>query len=662
MEDYQLGIAIAEKYEDHRTAANLQQNLAMIYAGKGKLEQAASLLGRAEESLSAPGGNEELLAFIFMHKGDILLQLEQYDEAISCYTEALDLAEKIGRHTRVADLAYITGCVYQLAGHASTAVKFHNKALRFYSKNNLHGETSKVWQALSVDYDVLGNKDASFQALARGIDAFEQARSQAGLTVFRSSLQSRFSSLYDSIIYECLSRQEVELGLHYLERKKSRSLLDMLGNEKTMPKGALDKTVAQEERRLRLSIARLQDERKFKELKRAYQDYELLLQKIRAEDPAYASLIAVSPLSLTEIRQLIGPDTALLEYHTAGHPSIRPGQAEGIWNLTVFIVTREDLHAVRIIGLPDLNKPGFVPGQKVDTVYLPQQELDNLSKQVEELFEIVTGGNPWRSKRWKPILRSLATLLVDPVAPYLTDKKHLCIIPHGILHHIPFPALLSGERYLIEKYRISFAPSASVLKFSLANEKRAGKGMLVFADEISLPFARLEVEKIRQSFPDAVVITDSDVTRKRVKDLQGEYRLIHFATHAEFLDQAPLLSHLKLNAEGEQLQVREIFNLDFPSSLITLSGCETGISQLSTGQDLVGFSNAFLYAGASSLAVSLWKVDDRSTARFMGFFYQNLKNNGKAEALRLAQLQLMQDREFGKPYYWAPFILVGAWK
>src|SRR5262249_29936455 len=145
--------------------------------------------------------------------------------------------------------------------------------------------------------------------------------------------------------------------------------------------------------------------------------------------------------------------------------------------------------------------------------------------------------------------------------------------------------------------------------------------------------------------------------------------------------------------EDGRLEVREIFGMDLKANLVVLSGCDTALGKLSTGDELVGLTRAFIYAGTPSVVASLWSVDDNSTAQLMASFYRNLKTMSKVEALRQAQLGLIRGEGqsdllarrgvggIGKlgetvksesrsqdsistshPYFWAPFILVGDGK
>jgi CHAT domain-containing protein len=116
------------------------------------------------------------------------------------------------------------------------------------------------------------------------------------------------------------------------------------------------------------------------------------------------------------------------------------------------------------------------------------------------------------------------------------------------------------------------------------------------------------------------------------------------------------------------LEVKEIFQLDLKAGLVVLSACETGLGKLSTGDELVGLTRAFIYAGTPTVVASLWKVQDMSTTELMASFYKNLRTMNKVEALRQAQLGLIRNQDAAgslptsHPYFWAPFILVGDGK
>jgi CHAT domain-containing protein len=144
----------------------------------------------------------------------------------------------------------------------------------------------------------------------------------------------------------------------------------------------------------------------------------------------------------------------------------------------------------------------------------------------------------------------------------------------------------------------------------------------------------------------------------------GDYDIIHVAAHAEFNPSTPLFSRILLGPDGKGeegggLAVREIYDLDLSrTGLVVLSACETQLGPYSEGDDIVGLTRAFVYAGTPSVVASLWTVDDESAARLMEAFYASLKRGAsKASALRVAQAEVR--KKYPHPYYWAGFVLNG---
>jgi CHAT domain-containing protein len=182
--------------------------------------------------------------------------------------------------------------------------------------------------------------------------------------------------------------------------------------------------------------------------------------------------------------------------------------------------------------------------------------------------------------------------------------------------------------------------------------------------------ARQEVDEIAKRYPsdEVRVYLQQEATEENVKDnrLVHSAKWIHFAAHGIFDPEKPEYSGLVLaqtpsSSEDGFLQVFEIFNLEMNADLVVLSACQTGLGTEVTGEGLVGLTRAFLYAGTTSIVVSLWVVADSSASELMPRFYQNLdQGSDKAEALRLAKLAMIHEGgKFSRPYYWAPFILVG---
>jgi CHAT domain-containing protein len=326
-----------------------------------------------------------------------------------------------------------------------------------------------------------------------------------------------------------------------------------------------------------------------------------------------------------------------------------------------------------------------------------RDQLFRRLKAFRDWIERPTSASEWAASSGGSILprpdnlalaQELYGILFAPIANKIT-KARLYLVPHGPLHYIPFQALHDGERFLLERFTLSYLPSATVLKFlkEKAGRPPSGPGPLVLANpdlgdpEYDLPSAEREATLIRDSYSGAQVYARREATKERAKALAGDFGLLHFATHGSFSVENDLDSSLALAKGGEKdgrLTAREIFALRLQANLVVLSACNTGLSRVSTGDELIGLSRAFLTAGSSNLVASLWEVADDSTALLMGEFYKNLKTLPKAEALRQAQLTLMraelpqsglrgrtpgeaeQTLKTSSPYFWAPFILIGA--
>ena len=161
------------------------------------------------------------------------------------------------------------------------------------------------------------------------------------------------------------------------------------------------------------------------------------------------------------------------------------------------------------------------------------------------------------------------------------------------------------------------------------------------------------------------MLIGDEATEMSVTRAMTDYGMIHFATHAIIDNNRPEYSKLVLVGDSSSdgyLHSYELYNLRLNTELITLSACNTGFGKLQKGEGVMSLSRAFAYAGSPNLVMSLWPVNDESTAQLMGYFYQNLKDGmRKDEALRQAKLSYLENADdvTGHPYYWAGFVFTG---
>jgi CHAT domain-containing protein len=178
---------------------------------------------------------------------------------------------------------------------------------------------------------------------------------------------------------------------------------------------------------------------------------------------------------------------------------------------------------------------------------------------------------------------------------------------------------------------------------------------------MDLRFAQDEALAIVQTVPQSRALLRREASESALRQFSAGFSYLHFATHGEFNADAPLQSALLLAKDERSdglLTVNKLYSLRLNADLVTLSACETGLGKIASGDDVVGLTRGFLYAGASTVVASLWKVDDQATAVLMTRFYDELKGGDRREALRAAQLATREKHPH--PFFWAAFQLTGA--
>lgn len=254
-------------------------------------------------------------------------------------------------------------------------------------------------------------------------------------------------------------------------------------------------------------------------------------------------------------------------------------------------------------------------------------------------------------------LNQLYNLIIGPVEDLLREGDSLIVVPHGALHGLPFHAFHDGEGYLIDRYAITVAPSAAVLHVCRSVARPIGdRAMIVGIDDPSLPSVPEEVAAVSATWASAKVAQGARATSRVLKRHAGTFDVLHLATHGVFRADNPGFSSIKL--ADAWLTVKDLADVARGAQLVTLSACETGVSGITAGDEVVGLTRGLLSAGCASVVASLWTVSDESTARLMGRFYGSLRDGAApAEALRAAMLAIRE--QYDHPYFWAPFVVVG---
>ena len=272
-----------------------------------------------------------------------------------------------------------------------------------------------------------------------------------------------------------------------------------------------------------------------------------------------------------------------------------------------------------------------------------------------------------RSADTDRLAAALHARLLGPVS--LRRGEALIVVPHDVLHYVPFHALRSASGWVVQEHAVTYAPSATAAAHLAAGTPRPRRHVLALGNpdigspRQALPAAQREVERLQTFFAESEVHVGKAATKTLLVTRGPESQVIHVAAHADVDEIDPLYSRILLasvDGKSGDLEAHEVYRLRLRrTSVVTLSACDTGLGRVSRGDELWGFTRSFLSAGAPTLLVSLWPVEDEATARGMERFYEALRTGPARDALRAAQLAVLGEPRTAHPFFWAAFILVG---
>jgi CHAT domain-containing protein len=483
-----------------------------------------------------------------------------------------------------------------------------------------------------------GRYPEALETFKEAVTMAEGLRGSLQDAALRSGFLEDKQEMYHGAVWSAVALRKPDEAFALAERARSRAFLDLLGTQTVLSKGKTRALVDEEVRlrgRLAATKAAMEEAGEddaadtHKEAEAAERGYREFLDRVRKENLEQASLMSVEPVNVPELQALLPEGTTLVEYLVSRNASF------------AWVITRA---SVRVVRLPVLRDELLSEVRAFRRGIEGQAPLPDAQKSAEALHE----------------------RLFAPVRPHIKGSR-VVVVPHDLLHYLPFGALRSkAGRWLVEDYTLSTLPSASVLKFLEAKRTAGGGSVLAIGNPdlgaaLNLRYAEREAWVVADHYAGATVLVRQDATETRAKALADGARLLHFATHGELNERDPLASGLLLTPGGGddgRLEVREILGLDLKAQLVVLSACETGLGQLSTGDELVGMQRAFLYAGTPAVVTTLWKVDDRASFALMREFYDRLATVDAGQALQAAQRAAM--KEFPHPFAWAAFGLTGV--
>lgn len=513
-----------------------------------------------------------------------------------------------------------------------------------------------IGAALGAAYLRQGNLEAAETQLREAAAGLDLTLSSIHVDALLTSFLGSGRNLYHELLVEVLARRgKWREAFEASEAARSRALAFSLGNPRLRPRDSGDRELLAREEGVRgtlrvweQSLATLSgSERQAREqdLANGRRDLESLLARLRVAHPEYASLVHADSVTVDQVQRSLDEQTTLVSYF------VNPRSAYA------WVIDRENFTGLVLpLSAAELSEL---------SCFAREQRTPSVRRGVEVVDAQPCSPGEDRS-------RKLYRQLIAPLRPYLHHVR-LTLLPYGPLNGLPFAALRNPETglYLIEERTLTYAPSASVLGFLHQKESSFDGKVLILGSPLPadpqlppLSGARGEAEAVAKLFGSTPLLgaaASESHLRERSKDID----LLHIAAHSYYDPRNPGFSRLALTPDERNdgyLEVQEIYSdLDLSGvDLVVLSACETGIGTRSGGDEILGLTRAFLYAGSPAVVSTLWRIDDLAASRLMESFYRRLlSGEAAADALRQAQLSLLHDPATADPSYWAAFLVVG---
>jgi CHAT domain-containing protein len=498
-----------------------------------------------------------------------------------------------------------------------------------------------------------GDPRAAYDSFQRAREALETLRSSLHGEELKIAFMKNRLEVYECLVELCLDENvranSSEESFGYMELAKSRSLAELLVQHghavqaDDAGQSGLVRRIREMREDLNWYYRRIENEQLRKEApsrerieqlqKEAVAHENELLRAFRelpAAEREFDATAGSAIASLKTIREFLPPDTAIVEYFSVKEQFVAA------------ILTADSLEIVPVT---------------------PVSRVVNLLRMVQFQMSKFRLGSEYMQSFTKSLLGAvqahLGNLYQELIAPFRERLRaqNLVIVPHGVLHYVPFHALYDGSQYLIDSFTISYAPSSSVYSHCLRKPAKAdGPSLILGVPDERAPLILDEVQAVAKALPRAGLIVGAAANHAALREKGEHSRYIHIATHGNFRQDNPMFSGIRLG--DAYLNLYDLYQLRLEAELVTLSGCSTGMNAVTPGDELLGLIRGLLFAGAHSLVLTLWDVHDQSTAAFMNKFYLRLAaGEPKARALQGAMKDLRY--EYPHPYHWAPFLLIG---
>ena len=636
--------------------AKAQTNLAISLTHHGDTAVALKLFHAARQLFDREN-NRAWIATIDLYQALLYRQDGRLDDALRLCQGALDFFAPSPLLAKSVLCQLLLARIHLDRGQIAPARQVCMAALDRLQEAETPALSYQAWYVLGVIEEALGAPEAAYRAYLEAHRHLENLRSHLRAEEMKIAFLKDKLEIYEALVRMCLGREHtpanLETAFAYVEQAKSRSLADLISfrSQELPASRKTERALVDQVNTLRGELnwysrtIQLQEGRaanlmapQLVKLRRAARDCEQRLveslSNLRVEDAEYSNLQTAGSVPVETIRASLPEGALLVQYYRVGD---------------TFLACLLSRDSVKIVPAGSASRL-----RRVLQLLRFQLSKFRLGPEYVKLFhhQLLDATNAH--------LHEFHQQLIAPIADDIKGAGHLIVAPHDFLHYLPFHALPCARGEILgQRFTVSYTPSASV--YYLCSTKPAGPsaGSLVLGiPDAAAPEIEDEVRAVAGVLPASEVFLGSAATARVLREKGAESRFVHIATHGRFRQDNPMFSSISLG--DSNLNLFDLYQLNLPCELVTLSGCGTGLNMVVGGDELLGLVRGLLYAGAQGVLVTLWDVNDRSTAEFMKLFYEALKvNKNKAQAVQEAMAEIR--RRYAHPYYWAPFVLVGKY-
>lgn len=644
-------------------------------------------------------------------------KMKDYPKAQAAFEESLAIATTRKDPGLIALRTWELGTLYKESNRPQQAQQAYEKSIALFQKLQFRSDEAQVWADLANLQRSQKQLLPALKSIESAINTVEDVRKGIVSNDLRTSflaLNQNYYRIKTHILMD-LHQQQPNRGydriaLENSERGRARGLIELLTeagfDRQIKAKGSTALTTqevkleqdlrAVEKQRVTL-LSREHTPAQVTVLESQSNDLinqiQILRNRLRTENPAYAALKYPETITFQQIQQILDKDSVMLQY------------ALGRDRSYLWLVTPTGIQSYILPGEAELETAAKV----FQSTLTSSGSINDVKRTGDHLYQNI----------------------LAPVANQIVGKR-LIVVADGVLQYIPFAAipLPNTTRYtpLLQKHEIVNAPSAATLAVIRKQSRRAApKTLSVIADPVfraddtrltssdnaalnacltdtkqnlnrhsiaqnipidlqsnlrtldlrdiqRLPNTRIEATQILSLVPPSqrnaycALAANYNTIAQTKKSQLDQYKIVHFATHGFINSSNPQLSGLVLSLVNSQrqpqdgfLRLHDIFNLNLNADLVVLSACQTGLGENIRGEGIVGLTRGFMYAGTNRVVTSLWNVDDAQTAQLMSTFYQKMLQGRQTPSLALRSAQLQQWQRNPDPRFWAAFTMQGEW-